>query len=71
MTISDYISNNIEKAREKSISINQNEVNEVQGWIFSPQFLNMLELANTASAIYSLLKRKSLQKAPYEGRAEI
>jgi hypothetical protein len=32
MTISDCITNNIEKAREKSISFNQNEV---QSWVSS------------------------------------
>jgi hypothetical protein len=68
MTISDYITNNIEKAREKSIQFTSEEV---QGWIFSPQFLTILQGANIASAICSLLKKKSLPETPYEGRAEL
>ena len=43
MTISDCITNEIEKAREKSIFSTQKEV---QGWIFSPQFLAILQIAN-------------------------
>jgi len=68
MTISSYITNEIEKAREKSVSADQKEI---QGWIFSPQFLTILQVANIASAICSLLKRRSLPKAPYDGRAEL
>ena len=68
MTISDCITNNIEKAREKSISYTNKEV---QGWIFSPQFLAILQITIIAGTICSILKKKSLPKAPYEGRLEL
>jgi hypothetical protein len=43
----------------------------VQGWIFSPQFITILQIANVANAICSLLRRKSLPRKAYEGRAEV
>ena len=71
MTISDCITNEIEKAREKSISSTPSIQKEVAGWVFSPQFVAILQIVYIAKAICSFLKKKSLKRAPYEGRAEL
>lgn len=44
---------------------------DVHGWIFSPQFITILQIANIADAICSILKRKSLPRKAYEGRKEV
>ena len=66
--MSDYTTKQIEEARESSLSPVSREI---QGWIFSPQFLGILRIARIAGAIFTALEKKSLPKAPYEGRKEI
>lgn len=68
MTINNYKKDELEESRGKFLT-SANE--DVQGWIFSPQFITILQIANIADAICSLLKRKSLPRKPYEGRAEL
>jgi hypothetical protein len=68
MTMSDYTTKQIGEARESSLSP---VAREVQGWLFSPQFLSILQVAQIAGAICAALKEKSLPKAPYEGRTEV
>ena len=68
MTINDYKISEVKKSREKFLpSANK----EVQGWIFSPQFITILQIADIANAICSLLKRRSLSRKAYEGRIEV
>ena len=66
--MSDYTTKQIGEARESSLSP---ATKEVQGWLFSPQFLDILRIAQIAGAICTALKEKSLPKAPYEGRTEV
>lgn len=64
----DYTTKQIGEARASSLSP---ATREVQGWLFSPQFLAILGIAQIAGAICTALKEKSLPKAPYEGRTEV
>ena len=70
--MSDYTTKQIGEARESLLSP---ATKEVQGWLFSPQFLGVLRIAQVAGAICTALKEKSLPKAPpkapYEGRTEV
>lgn len=68
MTIGDYTTKQIVETREDSLSV---ATREVQGWLFSPQFLSILRVAQVAGAICTALEEKSLPKAPYEGRTEV
>lgn len=68
MTMRDDTTNPIEKAREECL---KPVSPEVFGWLFSPQFLVILQLSHVAGVICAFLKRKSLPKAPYHGRAEV
>ncbi|MGQ9610657.1 MAG: hypothetical protein ACUVWN_15285 [bacterium] len=47
MTINNANTQEIEKSREKFLPSNNKDV---QGWIFSPQFLTILQVANIANA---------------------
>ncbi len=74
MTINYNKTTEIEKSMEKSISVSSTKSStnkEIQGWIFSPQFLAIIQITTIANNICSLLKRINLPKAPYDGRAEI
>ena len=66
--MSDYTTKQIGEAREKSLSP---ATKEIQSWLFSPQFLAILGIAQIAGAICNALKEKSLPKAPNEGRTEV
>lgn len=66
--MSDYTTKQIEEARESSLSTVSREI---QGWLFSPQFLGILRIAQIAGAICTALEKKSLPKAPYDGRTEV
>jgi len=69
--MNNYISSEIEKASEKIVAFDENQV---QGWLFSPQFLAILQINKIADMICMMLRKRSLtdaKKAPYEGRKEL
>lgn len=69
--MNDCISSEIEKASEKIVAF---DANQVQGWLFSPQFLAILQITKIASMICMMLKKRSLPDVPkpsYEGRQEL
>ena len=71
MTMNDCISSEIEKASEKIVAFDENQV---QGWLFSPQFLAILQITKIADMICIMLRKRSItdaQKAPYEERNSI
>ena len=66
--MSDYTTKEIGEARESSLSPVSKEI---QGWLFSPQFLGILRITQIAGAIFTALEKKSLPKEPYAGRKEV
>ncbi len=44
---------------------------EAQSWIFSLQFLAVLQIANVTNAICSFLKKESPTRDPYKGSSEL
>jgi len=69
--MNDCISNEIEKASEKIVAFDEIQV---QGWLFSPQFLAILQITKITDMIFMMLTKRNLtdaQKAPYEGRKEL
>ena len=66
--MNDYTTKEIGEARESSL---HPVSNEIQGWLFSPQFLGILRITQIAGAIFTALEKKSLPKEPYAGRTEV
>ena len=66
--MNDYTTKEIDEARESSLCAVSGEI---QGWLFSPQFLGILRIPQIAGAIFTALEKESLPKEPYAGRTEV